>query len=85
MANLQVKNVPKVTHAEIRRLARSRGKTLGAFVLELLEREVENDRFWRERDTWEPILLPPGAIRRALEEARREREIELFGEPEEER
>lgn len=75
MGNLQIKDVPATLHDEIRRRAALRRLSMRDFVLQLLERELEQPS-WEE---WlaEVAALPPAGPRvdavAAVESARRER------------
>ena len=48
MANLQVRNFPDDLHAQLRRHARARNRSMSAVVLSAVERELARGA-WRER------------------------------------
>lgn len=74
---IQVRNVPERLHRELRRRAKARGKTLTAYIEEVLEREVSRptmDEVFDWIESREPVRGGPSAaaiIRR--ERAQRER------------
>ncbi|MYE47283.1 MAG: toxin-antitoxin system HicB family antitoxin [Chloroflexi bacterium] len=76
MANLQVKNVPDSLHERLRRHAREHNITLGAAVLNAVERELAWAE-WRRRLAQRPTTDLGGPAADLLAVARAERETEL--------
>jgi hypothetical protein len=74
MANLQVKNVPDALHRKIQAYAKRRSRTVRDVVLEAVTREIERDAFRARLARRAPVDLGRPAAR-ALEEARRDREL----------
>lgn len=76
MANLQVKNVPDSLHERLRRHAQEQNITLGAAVLNAVERELARAE-WRRRLAERPITYLDTPAADLLVAERSERETEL--------
>ncbi|MYB42927.1 MAG: toxin-antitoxin system HicB family antitoxin [Chloroflexi bacterium] len=76
MANLQVKNVPDSLHERLRRHAQEQNITLGAAVLNAVERELARAE-WRRRLAERPITYLGTPAADLLVAERSERETEL--------
>jgi hypothetical protein len=74
--NIQVKNFPADVHRKLRRIARSRGKTIRDVVLDAVRREVGRLEFL-ERLSGRPAVDLGQPSARDLESVRDEREREL--------
>lgn len=76
MGNVQVKGVPEEVHAELRRRAAARGRTVRDYLLELIIRDQQRPT----REEWLARLhqLPPVDTGGAdlVAEVRRERELD---------
>jgi hypothetical protein len=75
-ANIQVKNVPKRLHNQLRRYAREKGCTLGEIIVEAIEREVSR-REWHKRFSGGPSIQLRISAAQMLEEERRQRDRDL--------
>ncbi len=76
MANLQVKNVPDSLHERLRRHAQEQNITLGAAVLNAVERELARAE-WRRRLAQRPTTYLGIPAADLLVAERSERETEL--------
>jgi plasmid stability protein len=80
MGAIQVKDVPEELHEALRRRAIQEGMSIADYVLDLIRRDLglPSRREWLERlATREPVNLPPGAVVKALHDARAERDAQL--------
>lgn len=85
MSNLQIKNVPEPVHGELRRRAAQRHQSVRDYVLTLIERDQLGPTMadWLEQVAGDPAVELPGSAAEAVEAARRERDAELLGPPDE--
>lgn len=47
---MQIRNVPEATHARLKERAAAAGKSLNSYMLQMLEREVEEDSIQSRRE-----------------------------------
>ncbi len=81
MSAIQVKNVPEQLHHRLRERARSEGRSLSEYVLEMLERDlaVPSTREWLNRLRENPGTdIEPGEIARLIQEGRAERDEQIL-------
>jgi plasmid stability protein len=76
MANLQVKNLPELLHARLRRYARQHHRTISDLALTALEREMDRCE-WHERLAQRPATDLGVSVSSLLEEERSQRQREL--------
>lgn len=80
MGAIQVKDVPEELHEALRRRAIEEGMSMADYVLDLIRRDLglPSRREWLERlATREPVNLAPGAVVKALNDARAERDAQI--------
>jgi antitoxin FitA len=80
MGAIQVKDVPEELHEALRRRAIEEGMSMADYVLDLIRRDLglPSRRAWLERlATRAPVNLPPGAVAKALHDARAERDAQI--------
>jgi antitoxin FitA len=82
MSAIQIKNVPPELHGRLRERARGEGRTLGEYVLTVLERDLAlpSTREWLERVRGdEPVEgITSQEIVEAIQEGRAERDEQIL-------
>lgn len=78
MVNLQVKDVPAELYQRIQWLAVKRDSSIGSLLLEVIEREIQQEEWW---EIWDSVPKFDGEIDsvRWIREAREENDRKLAG------
>jgi antitoxin FitA len=81
MGAIQIKNVPRGLHEQLRRRARTEGRTLSEWALQALERELSlpSTKEWLERLQTDPSTdISSVEISRLIERGRGERDEQIL-------